>query len=166
MYQYLFTCDVHVCTHVCTYLETQGQKKVNENRGDDILSKKACNAGPDCEAVNDDNEHPRKDAHCHHLQLRVRVWVVFVALDEVSTTWSPGKAQDGNWEGDLLGGGDGAGAHDDLQLEDGRRTWFSEGFVHPGGSCFVLDSLNQGQVKSVWNSGSVLIASNFKTGLL
>ena len=52
-------------------------------------------------AVDDDNEHPRKDAHCHHLQLRIRVGVIFIALDEVSIT------EDGNGKGDNLGVGDG-----------------------------------------------------------
>ena len=43
-------------------------------------------------------------------------------LDEVNTTGSPGKTENGNGDGDLLGGGDGAGG--DLQLEDGLRARF------------------------------------------
>ena len=103
--------------HICAYLEAGGNEKVHQHTGENILPKKACNAGPDSETVDDDNEHPRKDAHCH-LQLRSRVRVIFIALDEVSTTGSPGKAEDGNGDGDHLGGGDGAGGQDDLQLED------------------------------------------------
>ena len=38
-----------------------------------IRKPRCCNTGPDRDAVDDDNEHPRKDAHCHHLQLRIRV---------------------------------------------------------------------------------------------
>ena len=89
-----------------------------------MLSKKPCNAGPDCETVDDDDEHPRKDAHRHHPQLRVRVRVVFVALNEVSTAGGPGKAEDRDWEGDHLGVRDGAGGQDDPQLENGLRSGF------------------------------------------
>ena len=73
--------------------------------------------------MDDDNEHPRKDAHCH-LQLRIRIRVIFITLDEVSTTGSPGEAEDGNRKGDYLGGGDGAGGQDDLELDDVLRACY------------------------------------------
>ena len=92
----------HTGTAVLTGLEAISSTKIDENTRENKLAKESCNAGPDREAVNDDDEHPRKDAH-HHLQLRSRVRVIFIALDEVSTTGSPGKAEDGNGEGDLLG---------------------------------------------------------------
>ena len=80
-------------------LEAGGSEKLHQYALENVISKKACNAGPDCETVDDDNEHPRKDAH-RHFQLRVGVRVVFVALDEVSTAGGPGEPPDGNWEGD------------------------------------------------------------------
>ena len=68
--------------------------------------------------MDDDNEHPRKDAHCHHLQLRIRVGVIFIALDEVSIT------KDRNGKGDNLGVGDGPGGQDDLELDDVLRACY------------------------------------------
>ena len=111
------------------------RKYLHTDTGDDILPKKCCNTGPDRDAVDDDNEHPRKDAHCH-LQLRIRVVVIFIALDEVSITG------DGNGKGDNLGVGDGPGGQDDLELDDALGTRFQEGFVHPGRSCFVQHCFN------------------------
>ena len=61
------------CLQISKYQEAKASKKVHTDTGDDILPKKCCNTGPDRDAVDDDNEHPRKDAHCHHLQLRIRV---------------------------------------------------------------------------------------------
>ena len=90
-----------ICLQISKYQEAKVSKKVHTDTGDDILPKKCCNTGPDRDAVDDDNEHPRKDAHCHHLQLRIRVGVIFIALDEVSIT------EDGNGKGDNLGVGDG-----------------------------------------------------------
>ena len=113
----------HNGTAVLTGLEAISSAKIDENTRENKLAKEPCDAGPDREAVDDDNEHPRKDAHCH-LQLRSRVRVIFIALDEVSTTGSPGETEDGNREGDYLGGGDGAGGQDDLELDDALGTRF------------------------------------------
>ena len=97
-----------ICLQISKYQEAKDSKiltkKEHTDTGDDILPKKCCNTGPDRDAVDDDNEHPRKDAHCHHLQLRIRVGVIFIALDEVSTT------KDRNGKGDNLGVGDGVSA--------------------------------------------------------
>ena len=101
------------------------RKYLHTDTGDDILPKKCCNTGPDRDAVDDDNEHPRKDAHCH-LQLRSRIRVIFITLDEVSTTGSPGEAEDGNRKGDYLGGGDRAGGQDDLELDDVLRACYRD----------------------------------------
>ena len=69
-----------ICLQISEYQEAKDSKiltkKEHTDTGDDILPKKCCNAGPDRDAVDDDNEHPRKDAHCHHLQLRIRVGVI------------------------------------------------------------------------------------------
>ena len=65
-----------ICLQISKYQEAKVSKKVHTDTGDDILPKKCCNTGPDRDAVYDDNEHPRKDAHCHHLQLRIRVGVI------------------------------------------------------------------------------------------
>ena len=105
-----------ICLQISKYWEAKVSKKVHTDTGDDILPKKCCNTGPDRDAVDDDNEHPRKDAHCHHLQLRIRVGVIFIALDEVSIT------EDGNGKGDNLGVGDGPGGQDDLELDDTLRA--------------------------------------------
>ena len=68
------------CLQISKYQEAKVSKKVHTDTGDDILPKKCCNTGPDRDAVDDDNEHPRKDAHCHHLQLRIRVGVINMFL--------------------------------------------------------------------------------------
>ena len=65
----------HNGTADITGLEAISSAKIDQNTRENKLTKESCNAGPDREAVEDDNEHPRKDAHCHHLQLRIRVGV-------------------------------------------------------------------------------------------
>ena len=105
-------------------LEATRNERVDQHTGEKILAKKPCNAGPNRETVDDDNEYPRKDTHCHHLQLRVGVRVVFVTLDEVSTACGPGEAEDRYEEGDYLGVGNCAGGEDDPQLNDTLRTRF------------------------------------------
>ena len=65
-----------ICLQISKYQEAKASKKEHTDTGDDILPKKCCNTGPDRDAVDDDNEHPMKDAHCHHLQLRIRVGVI------------------------------------------------------------------------------------------
>ena len=83
----------HNGTAVLTGLEAISSAKIDENTRENKLAKEPCDAGPDREAVDDDNEHPRKDAHYHH-QLRIGIRVIFITLDEVSTTGSPGEAED------------------------------------------------------------------------
>ena len=106
----------HTGTAVLTGLEAVSCTKIDANTRENKLAKEPCDAGPDREAVDDDNEHPRKDADCHHLQLRIRVGVIFIALDEVSIT------KDRNGKGDNLGVGDGPGGQDDLELDDTLRA--------------------------------------------
>ena len=70
-------------------LKGKRSAKVGENAKEHVFSEESDNAGPNCQAVNHDDEHPGEDARCHHLWVGVWVGVVLVPKDEVGAAGRP-----------------------------------------------------------------------------
>ena len=116
------------------------------NPDKDVRSQEGSDQRPQDDAVDDDYQLPREDAHEDRLDFRIRIALIFSALDEVSPGGRPAETEKTAWDGKELSRADPSCAEDHHQLDDGLRTGFGEGLVHAGDPCFVLDLLNSSPI--------------------